>query len=343
MTSMPNVLEIEDLNTWFFTREGVAKAVNGVSFHIEKGEILGVVGESGCGKSVTASSILRLVPHPGKIVSGRILLHGENLLELPMDRMKKIRGDRISMIFQEPMISLNPAFTIGNQLTEALPGPPQHHQKAEAEDRAMEMLRIRWRSPVPERRIKDYPHQLSGGMRQRVMIAEAMLLKPDVLLADEPTTALDVTVQAHVLDLMYRLGREMGTAIMLVTHNLGMVAEYAQRVVVMYAGRVVEEGSVKAIFDETSHPYTSGLLKSIPVPGQRRAMRPRSRCMRCRGSFPVCSICPPGAPSIPDVPRKKKSAPGNCRPGKTLAPAIMSFAGFLHDGWVNWYERNSQS
>ena len=261
----PTVLDIQDLQTHFFTREGVAKAICGVSFSIQKGEVLGVVGESGSGKSVTALSILRLVPYPGRIVGGSILLNYRNLLDLPEKEMRRIRGERISMIFQEPMISLNPAFTIEDQLCEAL----KAHRKislAEARNRAVEMLRL-VEIPTPEKRIKDYPHHLSGGMRQRVMIAEALLLNPELLLADEPTTALDVTVQAQVLEVMRRMNQKTGTAILFITHNLGVVAESADRVVVMYCGRVVEQGPVEAIFNRAAHPYTQGLLRSVPRPG----------------------------------------------------------------------------
>jgi oligopeptide/dipeptide ABC transporter ATP-binding protein len=246
----------------------VAKAINGVNLRLGKGEVLGVVGESGCGKSATALSILRLIPPPGRIVSGEIIFEGRDLLALPMREMRRIRGDRISMIFQEPMISLNPAFTIENQLIEAL-RVHRRVTRADAKHQAVEMLR-QVEIPSPERRIKEYPHQLSGGMRQRVMIAEALLLNPQILIADEPTTALDVTIQAQVLEIMYRLTQQRGTGIILITHNLGLVAESAQRVVVMYAGKVVEEGPVRSIFEEAGHPYTQGLLRSVPIPGQRR-------------------------------------------------------------------------
>ena len=219
MISPPPVLSIQNLKTFFFMREGVAKAVNGVSLSLSKGEILGVVGESGCGKSMTAFSVLRLVPAPGKIVSGQVRFDQQDLLRLSRSRMRQIRGDRISMIFQEPMISLNPAFSIGYQLTEAL-CVHRKISRLEARQRAIEMLGM-VEIPHPEKRINDYPHQLSGGMRQRAMIAEALLLNPDVLLADEPTTALDVTIQAQVLDILYRLTQEMRTAILLITHNLG--------------------------------------------------------------------------------------------------------------------------
>jgi oligopeptide/dipeptide ABC transporter ATP-binding protein len=315
MSHMETVLELEDLHTYFFTRIGVAKAVCGVSLSLKRGEILGVVGESGSGKSVTALSILRLVPHPGRIVQGRVLLQGRDLLSLSLRDMRRLRGDRISMIFQEPMISLNPAFTVGEQLVEAL----KVHRKlgrAEARDRAIEMLR-QVEVPAAEKRIRDYPHHLSGGMRQRVMIAEALLLKPDVLLADESTTALDVTVQAQVLDLMARLNRDTGTAIMLITHNLGLVAESAQRVVVMYAGRVVEEGPVEAIFQEPHHPYTRGLLRSIPEPGAYRGGRGTRELYEMDGMVPSLFDLPPGCPFCPRCPEAQSS----CR---TEEPPVRS-------------------
>jgi oligopeptide/dipeptide ABC transporter ATP-binding protein len=300
---MDTLLSIINLKVVFNTYEGVAKAVNGVNLSLGRGEILGVVGESGCGKSVTALSILRLVPHPGEIVSGEILFEGRNLISLSVEDIRQIRGDRISMIFQEPMISLNPAFTIGNQLIEAL----LVHRKMgrdEARDRAIEMLRM-VEIPAAEKRIDDYPHQLSGGMRQRVMIAEALLLRPAVLLADEPTTALDVTIQAQVLDIMYKLTQEIGTAIILITHNLGLVAESARRVVVMYAGKVVEEGPVEAIFENAGHPYTQGLLRSIPQPGQRRGKN-RHSLFEIQGIVPSLVNLPAGCAFYPRCPQKKE-------------------------------------
>lgn len=299
---MQQILSLENLKTFFDTREGLARAVNGVSLKIGKGEILGVVGESGCGKSITALSILRLVPHPGRVVSGRVLLQNIDLLSLPANEIRQIRGDRVSMIFQEPMISLNPAFTIGSQLMEAI----RVHRKislAEARHRAIEMLR-RVEISAAEKRLKDYPHHLSGGMRQRVMIAEAMLLNPDVLLADEPTTALDVTIQAQVLDVMYRLTQERGTAIMLITHNLGIVAESARRVVVMYAGKVVESGPVKEVFESSTHPYTQGLLRSIPVPGHRKGRR-GSSLYELGGIVPSLFALPAGCPFHPRCNQRK--------------------------------------
>jgi len=303
MNTAGPVLELEDLKTFFYTHEGVARAVNGVGISLSRGEILGVVGESGCGKSLTALSILRLVPHPGRIVSGAIRLGGSNLIDLSEKQMRKIRGDRISMIFQEPMISLNPAFTIENQLVEAVQA---HRQvtRTDAVDRAIEMLKL-VEIPAPERRIKDYPHQLSGGMRQRVMIAEALLLDPEVLLADEPTTALDVTIQAQILDIMYRLNQDTGTAIILITHNLGLVAESANRVVVMYAGKVVEEGPAVAIFDCAGHPYTQGLLRSLPKP-RRSLLGKKAPLYEMSGIVPSLFDLPTGCAFHPRCPSAKE-------------------------------------
>lgn len=301
---MDNLLTIRGLQTFFYTRDGVTKAVNNVDLFLKQGEILGLVGESGCGKSMTALSILRLVPDPpGRIVSGEILLDGRNLLELSLREMRQIRGDRISMIFQEPMISLNPAFTIGDQLMEALL-VHRRLSRADARDRALEMLRM-VELPDAVKRFRDYPHQLSGGMRQRVMIAEALLLKPQILLADEPTTALDVTIQAQVLDVMVRLTREIGTAIVLISHNLGVIAECAQRVAVMYSGKVVEEGPVGAIFEDARHPYTQGLLHSIPLPGQRRRGQ-QGMLHEIKGLVPSLFDLPRGCAFHPRCPVKKE-------------------------------------
>ncbi|MBL8805820.1 MAG: ABC transporter ATP-binding protein [Rhodospirillales bacterium] len=262
MTATP-LLEIEDLRTYFFTADGVVRAVDGVSYSVAPGETLAVVGESGCGKSVTAMSILRLLPSPpARIVSGAVRFEGRDLLAAGDAEMRAIRGNEISMIFQEPMTSLNPVLTVGRQIAETL----ELHQGLSGEaarKRAVEMLDL-VRIPEPARRADAFPHQLSGGMRQRVMIAMALACNPKLLIADEPTTALDVTIQAQILDLMLDLKRRIGAAIILITHDLGVVAETAQRVVVMYAGRKVEEAPVEALFDRPRHPYTLGLMGSIP-------------------------------------------------------------------------------
>jgi oligopeptide/dipeptide ABC transporter ATP-binding protein len=257
------LLEIDDLRTWFFTTDGVTRAVDGVSLAVGAGETLAIVGESGCGKSVTALSVLRLIASPpGRVVGGAIRYAGRDLLTLSAAEMRAIRGNEISMIFQEPMTSLNPVLRIGRQIAETL---VEHEGLAnsEAERRAVEMLRI-VNMPEPERRARQYPHELSGGMRQRVMIAMALACQPKLLIADEPTTALDVTIQAQILDLMRMLREETGTAIMLITHDMGVVAEVADDVVVMYAGRIVEHASVAKLFAMPQHPYTIGLLGSIP-------------------------------------------------------------------------------
>ncbi|HUH92029.1 MAG TPA: ABC transporter ATP-binding protein [Casimicrobiaceae bacterium] len=257
------LLEVEDLKTYFFTRDGVVRAVDGVSFSVERGETLAIVGESGCGKSVTSLSILRLIAAPpGRTVGGRVLFEGRDLLALPEAEMRAIRGDALSMIFQEPMTSLNPVLTIGRQIAEVL----TLHRGLGRDDalrRTIELLRL-VHIPEAERRVGEYPHQLSGGMRQRVMIAMALACEPRLLIADEPTTALDVTIQAQILELMRELKARTGAAIVLITHDLGVVAEMAQRVVVMYAGRKVEEAPVNALFARPLHPYTRGLLDSIP-------------------------------------------------------------------------------
>ena len=262
---MANLLTVEKLETVFNVREGLVKAVNGVSFALDEGRTLGLVGESGCGKSVTALSLMRLVPDPpGRISSGRIVFQGRDLLELPEVEMRKLRGNDISMIFQEPMTSLNPVFTVGDQIGEVYMAH-RGMKKAESLAASVEMLR-QVGIPSPERRVREYPHQMSGGMRQRVMIAMALACRPRLMIADEPTTALDVTIQAQILALMNELRREIGTAILLITHNLGVVAEMADHVAVMYAGRIVESAPVSLLFEKPSHPYTVGLLKSLPPP-----------------------------------------------------------------------------
>jgi oligopeptide transport system ATP-binding protein len=263
------LLRVNDLKTYFYTEEGVVKAVDGVSFDIAAGEILGLVGESGCGKTVSALSILRLIPiPPGKIVSGSVLFEGKDLVRMNEDGIRHVRGNKIAMIFQEPMTSLNPVLTIGRQLTETL----ELHLKMDrgaATQRAVELLEM---VGIPEARsrISDFPHQFSGGMRQRVMIAMALSCNPKLLLADEPTTALDVTIQAQILELLTRLTRELGTAVIIITHNLGVVARYADRVNVMYAGKIVEAASAENLYHRPRHPYTLGLLRSVPRLDQAR-------------------------------------------------------------------------
>jgi len=259
-----DLLDIQGLTTHFFTRAGVIKAIDNLSLRLQKGRVLGLVGESGCGKTVTALSILNLVPYPGKIISGKILFEGRDLLSLSAHEMRTIRGARISMIFQEPMTALNPVFTVGNQIAEVLTSH-QDVSKQQARDAAVELLRSVG-IPSPEKRVEEYPHQLSGGMRQRVMIAIAIACKPSLILADEPTTALDVTIQAHILELLSKIQAEMGMAMILVTHDLGLIAERAQEVAVMYAGRIVEQADTRELFANPQHPYTRGLMASIPRP-----------------------------------------------------------------------------
>ena len=286
------LLSIKDLQTYFFTPEGVVKAVDGVSFDILRGQTLGVLGESGCGKSVTALSIMRLISTPpGRIRGGSIHLEGTDLVGLSLARMRGIRGNQISMIFQEPMTSLNPVYTVGDQIAETYVTHQGLNQK-DALDRAIEMLRIVG-IPVPERRVYEYPHQLSGGMRQRVMIAMAMACRPKLLIADEPTTALDVTIQAQILDLMLGLQEELGMAIMMITHDLGVIAEVSDRVVVMYAGEVMEYSSIDTLFTVPCHPYTIGLMASIPKLGIKFS-RGKQPLREIPGIVPNLIRLPPG-------------------------------------------------
>ena len=293
------VLEIDGLQTHFFTAGGVVRAVDGVSYTVRSGEILGVVGESGCGKSVTALSILRLVANPpGRIIGGTIRFHGKNLLDLTETEMEGIRGNDISMIFQEPMTSLNPLLTVGRQISEAI-ALHQGLSRRDAMDGAVEMLR-RVHIPEPEHRAHAYPHQLSGGMRQRVMIAMAVSCSPKLLIADEPTTALDVTIQAQILDLMRELQETLGTAIVLITHDMGVVAENADRVVVMYAGRKVEEASAQDLFERPGHPYTKGLLGSIPnVEVAAHINTRKARLTEIKGMVPSLADLPNGCTFAP--------------------------------------------
>jgi oligopeptide/dipeptide ABC transporter ATP-binding protein len=269
MKSFFPILEIKDLKTYFFAEQGVVRAVDGVSFVIQQGEVMGLVGESGCGKSVTARSILRTLQPPGQIISGEILLEGENLLELPIKDMRKnVLGKKISMIFQDPMTFLNPVFTVVSQIME----PIEVHQdkdKREAYGLALEMMK-KVGIASPEQRAGHYPHQFSGGMRQRVMIAMGLSCQPSLLIADEPTTALDVTIQAQILALLKKINEEMKTSILLITHNLGVIAQIADWVAVMYAGRIVESSNVKILFETPKHPYTVALLKCLPGLGRRR-------------------------------------------------------------------------
>jgi oligopeptide transport system ATP-binding protein len=291
---MATLLQVNDLKTYFYTEEGVVKAVDGVSYYLDEGETLGLVGESGCGKSVSALSILKLIPQPpGKIVGGEILFEGKDLLKLDEEEIRHIRGNRIAMIFQEPMTSLNPVLTIGRQLTEAL----ELHLKLDkqaATKRAAELLEMVG-IPDAAARLRDYPHQFSGGMRQRVMIAMALACNPKLLLADEPTTALDVTIQAQILEVLARLSRELGTAVIIITHNLGVVARYANRVNVMYAGKVIETASAKELYANPRHPYTLGLLKSVPRLDQTR----RDRLDPIEGSPPDLVRLGPGCSFYP--------------------------------------------
>jgi len=292
MNNSKPLLEVKGLKTYFYTEDGVVRAVDGVDFEVYPGEVLGLVGESGCGKSVTSLSIMRLISKPGRVDAGEILLDGENLLDLSEDEMIKVRGNRISMIFQQPQTALNPVFRVGDQLSEVL-SVHQDLGKEAGRKRAVSLLKMVG-VPDPERRVDAYPHELSGGMAQRVMIAMALACVPELLLADEPTTALDVTIQAQILDLMRDLRRDMGTSVILITHDLGVVAEMAERVAVMYAGEIVEQTDVNSLFDEPLHPYTQGLIGSIPVLGEIK-----ERLDVIPGSVPNLINLPPGCRFAP--------------------------------------------
>jgi oligopeptide/dipeptide ABC transporter ATP-binding protein len=290
------LLSVRNLKTYFYTDEGVVRAVDGLSYDLQKGETLGIVGESGCGKSVHALSVMRLIASPpGKIVDGEILFEGKNLLTLSDEEMRHIRGNRIAMIFQEPMTSLNPVLTIGEQIAEAVILHQKLDKKA-AWERAIEMLE-RVKMPLARERIKDYPHQFSGGMRQRVMIAMALSCNPSVLIADEPTTALDVTIQAQIIELIRELQKEFHMAVIMITHNLGVVAEMCDNVVVMYAGKPVEHTDVWRTFQDSKHPYTWGLLHSIPKLYERK-----ERLIPIEGQPPSLIDLPPGCPFAPRCP-----------------------------------------
>ncbi len=285
---MTPLMQIDMLRTVFRGQHGDVPAVDGVSLSVERGKTLGIVGESGCGKSMLSLSVMRLVPPPGRVAAGRVLFEGRDLLELPAAEMRGIRGNRIAMIFQEPMTSLNPVFTVGDQITEAMRAHDRRASRSQLKARAIAAL-DRVRIPSPARRFDDYPHQMSGGMRQRVMIAMALSCDPDLLIADEPTTALDVTVQAQILDLLRDLQQQSGMAIVLITHDLGVVAEMADEVAVMYAGRVVERSSGTDIFDDPQHPYTLGLLGSIP-----KIEEERERLLAVEGTVPAPFALPEG-------------------------------------------------
>jgi len=315
MNNNKPLLEVKGLKTYFYTEDGVVRAVDGVNFEVYPGEVLGLVGESGCGKSVTSLSIMRLISKPGRIDEGQILLDGEDLLKLPEEEMIKVRGNRISMIFQQPQTALNPVFKVGDQLAEVL-DVHQDLGKEAGWKRAIALLKMVG-VPDPERRVEAYPHELSGGMAQRVMIAMALACVPELLIADEPTTALDVTIQAQILDLMRDLRREMGTSVILITHDLGVVAEMAERVAVMYAGEIVEQTDVNSLFDQPLHPYTQGLIGSIPILGEIKekldvipgsvpnlvSLPPGCRfAPRCQARFKYnCTICAEVKPELEEV------------------------------------------
>lgn len=289
-----SLLQVKELKTYFYTDAGVVKAVDGVSYDLTEGETLGLVGESGCGKSVSALSILRLIAYPpGKIVGGEILFEGKDLLKISEEEIRDIRGNKIAMIFQEPMTSLNPVLTIGLQIGEALE-LHRNMNKREAREESIRLLKMVG-IPDPERRIEDYPHQFSGGMRQRVMIAMALSCNPKLLIADEPTTAVDVTIQAQLLEVIKELTSSLGTAVILITHNLGVVARHVNRMAVMYAGRIVEQGPAKEVYAHPQHPYTIGLLASVP-----RLDKPRKeRLVPIDGQPPNLITLPPGCSFMP--------------------------------------------
>ena len=289
------LLDVRGLRTSFFTRDGIVRAVDGIDFHVDRGEIMGLVGESGCGKSVTSLSIMRLIASPGRIEAGEVVFDGQDLLKLKSDEMRKIRGNRISMIFQQPQSSLNPVWNVGAQIGEVLELHRNMTRRA-ARGRSIELLQIVG-IPDPERRARSFPHEMSGGMAQRVMIAMALACEPELLIADEPTTALDVTIQAQILDLMRNLREETGTAIILITHDLGVVAEMCDRVAVMYAGEIVEQTDTVSLFRDPLHPYTHGLIASIPVVGDVRN---------------ELAVIPGNVPNLIDLPKGCRFAP-RCR------------------------------
>jgi oligopeptide/dipeptide ABC transporter ATP-binding protein len=324
-TDQKPLLEVRNLKTYFYTEDGVVSAVDGVSFDVYPGEVLGIVGESGCGKSVTSLSIMRLIAQPGKITEGEILLDGKNLLNFSEDEMTKVRGNRISMIFQQPQTALNPVFQVDDQIAEVL-NIHKDFGKDAGKARAIELLKMVG-IPDAERRAEAYPHELSGGMAQRVMIAMALACVPELLIADEPTTALDVTIQAQILDLMRDLRTKMGTSVILITHDLGVVAEMAERVAVMYAGEIVEQADVNSLFEQPLHPYTQGLIGSIPVLGQLK-----ERLDVIPGSVPNLVNLPPGCRFAPRCLAREKFGLTICTNEK---PGLAEFTpGHLVRCWL---------
>src|SRR6266550_1239773 len=313
---MSHLLEVNNLQTHFPTRAGLVRAVNDVSFYLDRGELIGLVGESGCGKSITALSIMRLIAPPGKIVGGEVLFDGRDLLKLSNSEMRAVRGDDVAMIFQDPMTSLNPVFTVGEQIAEAL---RLHRKLSRKAARAAAVDAMREVSiPDPELRVSDYPHQLSGGMRQRVMIAMALACDPKVLIADEPTTALDVTIQAQILELLNNLRRTRDLAVLLITHDLGVVAEVADRVAVMYTGKIVEESPVDELFARPKHPYTEGLLRSVPKLTAKDVAR-KARLQTIEGTVPRPTALPPGCHFEPRCPYRMP----RCREGEVPLYQVM--------------------
>lgn len=308
-----NILNIKNLSTYFFTDDGVVKAVNDISFSLKKAETLAIVGESGCGKSVTSLSIMRLINYPGKIINGEMFFNNQDLLKLSDEQIRQIRGNKISLIFQDPFTSLNPVFTIGDQLTEAV----RFHKKISADEAkelaftALKKVRIN----SPEQRMKSYPHELSGGQRQRVMIAMSIICGPEILIADEPTTALDVTIQAQILDLMADLKKQMTTSVILITHNLGIVANFCERVIVMYAGNMVEEASTYDIFTEPKHPYTKALLECLP----KLTDKEKQKLVSIKGQMPNLTNLPCGCAFAPRCGRAMDIC-GKSKPEMTELP-----------------------
>lgn len=318
--SVQPLLDVRNLKTYFYTEDGVVKAVDGVDFYVKPGEVLGLVGESGCGKSVTSLSIMRLISAPGKIVEGQILFEGKDLVQASEDEMIQVRGNRISMIFQQPQTALNPVFKVGDQIAEVL-SIHQGMSKEAGLARAIELLQMVG-IPEPERRAEAYPHELSGGMAQRVMIAMGLACVPNLLIADEPTTALDVTIQAQILDLMRNLRENIGTAIILITHDLGVVSEMCERVAVMYAGQIVEQADVQTIFARPLHPYTQGLIGSIPVLGKLK-----DRLEVIPGSVPNLVNLPPGCRFAPRCRAREEYQLAVCT---AQSPELMQVEGESH-------------